>query len=139
MGEPQRTYSDYRRVSAAIRRAYDSFERKRFPKMGDITVGQVEGRMKRYAKANNIEMAKGGLVLNIKKFSHMVRREKKRINKAVGREGWASFPKEYKTMRLFWDGDKQNFVYVGGGNKFIVEPNKLLNSPRKRVVLITGI
>ena len=136
MGEIQRITIS--KASLAIGRAYDAFINKRFPKMGDIVIGKVEQRMKRYAREHNVEMANGGLVLNIKKFSHMIRQEKRRIDKAVGRDGWVSFPKEYRRMRLYWDHDKRNFVYVSTANKFIVEPNKQLNTSKERVVLVTG-
>ncbi len=68
----------------------------------------------------------------------MIRREKQSVNKAVGRDGWVAFPKEYRRMRLYWDSKKKNYVYVGGGNKFVVHPNKQLNTPRERVVLVTA-
>lgn len=127
-----------------LRDRIDANERDgRSPVFGDKTpfaVAKVEDVIKRHAAANDITIAGNVLCMSEDKLLHAVRTAKQNANKAVSEDDIANFPKNISRMDLYFDKAKNNYVYVQGFNKFVVEPNykvKMSNGKIRSVLIIT--
>lgn len=103
-----------------------------------FAVGDVEDRMKRFAHDHNIELASDKLSMSPKQIQHALRDSKSEAGKAVTSAELISFPTRLRSMALYHDSNKGNFVYTDGRAKYIIHPNYTVKKNGSHVNFITA-
>lgn len=122
-----------------IRSVIADIKRQGYSMKQPFSVGEVEGRMKKWAAANGVELGSEDLYMSPKQIAHTMRDTKEAKGITVSADDLANFPKERKSMTLYFDQNNSNFVYTDGKNKFIVEPNYELKINRAKFKVVNYI
>ena len=112
-------------------------QQKGFSAIQPFSIGDVEQRMKSYAKDNNIVLASDQLYMSAKQLQHCMRASKDAKGLVVSADELVRFPKARFKMDLYYDGEY--FIYTNGQSKFIVHPNYKMKVSRDHVKLINFI
>lgn len=124
--------------SAKIAEAITSLKDGKRASATPFTIGNVEKRMREYAKQHGIELASDKLSMSARQIQHALRDTKNDANKAVSKEELISFPKRIGSMKLFYDSKKGKFVYTDGHAKYIIHPNYAVKKNGRHVNFITA-
>ena len=112
-------------------------QQKGFSAIQPFSIGDVEQRMKSYAKDNNIVLASDQLYMSAKQLQHCMRASKDAKGLVVSADELVRFPKARFKMDLYYDGEC--FIYTDGQSKFIVHPNYKMKVSRDHVKLVNFI
>ena len=126
-------------ASIIIRRIYYDIEKHGFSREPPFIIGNVERRMKQYAKENNIELGSSEIYMSAHLLSHAERDHKVCIGKAVSKENIIDFPSNRHNMKMSYDGEA--FIFTDENAKYVLHPNYEIKINRKRerkVVFITA-
>lgn len=85
-----------------------------------FSIGEVEQRMKNFAKANGVRLASDKIYMSYRRIAHAGRKSKKADNKAVSETQLMQFPLKRFSMDLYYDGAA--FVYTDYKTKYIISP-----------------
>lgn len=121
------------KASESIKRVLDDIDNNKYTRTSAFTVGDVEKRMKDYAKRNDITLSSKCIYMSPKQIAHAVRESKKDVGKTVSRDDLIGFPKNYSKMSLYFDKNKKNFVYTDGATKFVIHPNYSMKIHRHKM------
>lgn len=103
-----------------------------------FTIGDVEDRMKKYADANNIELASDKLSMSPRQIQHALRDTKSEAGKTVTDHELITMPSRIPSMQLYHDSQKNNFVYTDGKAKYVIHPNYAVKKNGRHVNFITA-
>lgn len=128
---------------AKIRGVFDDIRKQGYSRIKPFSVGQVEKRMRDYAKRESVEIAGGGLYMSSNSMAHAMRDSKKRDGVAITEDELAAFPAKRKNMDLYYDKKANLFIYLDEPNmaKYVIHPAYTLQIDRKnqkRVNFITA-
>lgn len=87
-------------------------------------IGKIESRMEKFAKEHNIELNGKQIYMNSTQIAHSRRALKQNKGIAVSDQDLIDFPKNRRSMRLYYDTNKRNFVYTDFRSKFVIQPNR---------------
>lgn len=128
-------------VEQNIAAVYDDFARQGFSRMQPFYVGKVEQRMIDFAKAKNVPVAGDEVYMNTAQLGHARRTSKLANGIAATKQELVTFPKRRSSMRLYFDTDKDRFVYHDGKVKYVIDPDyelKISRKKKRKVVFITA-
>ena len=130
-----------KRVSAehSIATVLQDLKKNGFSAKQPFSIGLVEKRMRDFAEKNNIELPSKSVYMSSRSISHSTRQFKSSHGKTVSGKDLIKFPKNRRTMDLYYDG--KAFIYSDYKNKYIVNPNykiKIRGKKKKIVNFITA-
>lgn len=120
--------------NAKIVSVFNEIRRDGFSKREPFGVGNVEKRMKDFARAEGITLAPGALYVSPSSLAHATRGSKMRSGISLTEKELAEFPKRRKRMDLFYDTDAGLFFYVdkGARAKYVIHPSYEIKIKKKR-------
>lgn len=130
-----------RRAREKIMAVLSDIRRQGFSRITPFKIGGVEKRMSNFAKSNSIELGSRDVYMSSSSIAHATRDSKRVKGLAVSDEDLMAFPSRRKKMELYYDTDVRTFLYVGGGNKYVIHPNyeiKLAGGKKKTVSFVTA-
>lgn len=110
-------------ASRRIRNVINELNDKKFARYQSFSIGNVDSEMSAFASENDIHISSKQIYMTSDGISHSLRPFKKNIGKSVDEKTLVNFPKNRKSMHIFYDKVKQNFIYTDYKSKFIVHPN----------------
>ena len=104
-----------------------------------FSIGEVEQRMKTFAKANGVRLASDKIYMSYRRIAHACRNSKKSDGKAVSENQLMQFPLKRFSMDLYYDG--RVFVYTDYETKYIINPTyelKFADGKQIKVAFVTA-
>ena len=124
-------------IESQIAAVLNDIHQKGFSSVQPFSIGKVEERMMRFAKANCVTLASDELYMSAKQLQHSMRTSKGAKGLVVDDADLIGFPKNRFQMDLYYDGEC--FIYTDGTSKFIVHPNYKMKISRELVAQVNFI
>lgn len=124
-------------IEVLISSVLEDIRQKGYSCIQPFVVGDVEERMKLFAKVNGITLGGDELYMSAKQLQHCLRASKGVKGLAVDDADLIGFPKHRFQMDLYYDG--KCFIYTDGRSKFIIHPNYKMKISRGLVTQVNFI
>ena len=118
-------------IEALISSVLKDIRQKGYSLIQPFVIGDVEERMKLFARVNGISLGGNELYMSAKQLQHCLRASKGVKGLAVDDADLIKFPKHRFQMELYYDGEC--FIYTDGHSKFIIHPNYKMKISREVV------
>lgn len=138
-GQTAKSYN--RIVEGKIRSLYADIERNGYSRMPAFHIGRVEHVMSEHAKRDGLDMETRRIYMNGSTLSHARRDAKRAAGIDVSVDELAKFPKDRFKMKLLYDKNKRNYLYVSKTAKFIINTRgkmRLQNGRSHATIFITA-
>jgi len=115
----------------------EDLRQKGYSRIQPFVIGDVEERMKQFARINSISLGGDELYMSAKQIQHCLRASKGAKGLAVDDADLIGFPKNRFQMDLYYDGEC--FIYADGNSKFIIHPNYKMKISHELVARVNFI
>lgn len=114
-------------------------DRDGFSRASPFAIGRVEKRMKDFAESEGITLASDSIYMRVKDITHTLRDSKQSKGIGVSKEELINFPRQRKTMELYFDQSDNSFLYVDNDAKYILRTNYEIKTKRGKKNVVNYI
>lgn len=127
------------KASRAISQVISDINAQGYSRIKPFKIGKVEQRMKDYANSHSVVLGGSDVYMGSDTISHALRDSKVGKGIAVSSKELIDFPKDRKSMSLYYDKDVKTFLYVNEKSKFILHPNKKIKTESGKKVVVNFV